>query len=56
MIIFRYSDKADIQKKIEGTEFARGWTMTALAMEKAFEQFSKEQRKDGNTARVRHHC
>ena len=56
MIIFRYSDKPSIQKKIEGSEFAPGWTMTALAMEKAFEQFSKEQRTDGTTARVRHNC
>jgi len=47
-----YSDKADIQKRIESAEFAPGWTRTALAMEKAFEIFTKEQRKDGTTARV----
>ena len=42
-----------MQKKIESTEYDAGWTKTALAMEKAFEQFVKDQRKDSATARVR---
>ena len=48
----RFSKKKDLQKKIVDTKFEAGWTMTAMAMEKALASYKKQQRKDKNTARV----
>merc|ERR1712168_627997 len=48
----KFSNKKELQKKIEGTKFEPGWTMTAMAMDKALAPFKQQQRKDKNTARV----
>ena len=51
--LYRFNAKKSLQKEIEGVKFEAGWTMTAMAMNKALASFKKEQRKDKNTARVR---
>ena len=41
-----------MQAKVETTMYQFGNTMTAMAMEKALKLYTKDQRKDKDTARV----
>ena len=41
-----------MQAKVETTMYQKGGTMTAMAMEKALKLYTKDQRKDKDTARV----
>merc|ERR1739838_123875 len=48
----QYLRKKNLQKKIESTSYAPGWTMTAMAMENALKIFKEKQRSDKHTAKV----
>ena len=50
--MYSFSDKKNLQAKLESTKFEEGWTMTAMAMEEALKLFKQQLRKNEETARV----
>jgi len=47
-----HSDAASLKKAIKATKFVGGWTMTAMAMQKAFTHYSAKMRNDKATAKA----
>jgi len=48
----KYSDAKTLEARIRETKFMPGWTLTAEAMKNALKYYSKEYRKDKNTAKI----
>ena len=43
----------ELQARIESTRFRGGYTLTAMAMRKALKLYTKAERQDGDTAKVK---
>ena len=51
-MVTSFKTAASLKSAIKAVKYEEGWTLTAEAMKKALQMFSKDTRKDKDTAKV----